>query len=96
MVYNVIIYLHLSSFNENQSTLIDITQFFNATISWQSVLLVKETGVPGENHKPAASHWQTLKIKWRLTIQVSGYMLHGASGLNAITLTLTQIFRRNC
>jgi hypothetical protein len=27
MVYNVIIYLHLSSFNENQSTLIDITQF---------------------------------------------------------------------
>jgi hypothetical protein len=27
---------------------------------WQSVLLVKETGVPGENHKPVASHWQTL------------------------------------
>jgi hypothetical protein len=22
--------------------------------------LVKETGVPGENHQPAASHWQTL------------------------------------
>jgi hypothetical protein len=35
---------------------------FNATfnnisvILWQSVLLVKETGVPGENHKPVASH----------------------------------------
>jgi len=35
---------------------------FNATvnnipvISWRSVLLVKETGVPGENQRPAASH----------------------------------------
>jgi hypothetical protein len=35
---------------------------FNATfnnisvISWQSVLLVEETGVPGENHRIAASH----------------------------------------
>ena len=28
-------------------------------ISWLSVLLVKETGVPGENHQPAASHWQS-------------------------------------
>ena len=25
-------------------------------ISWRSVLLVEETGVPGENHRPAASH----------------------------------------
>jgi hypothetical protein len=35
---------------------------FNATfnnmsaISWQSVLLVEETGVPGENYLPVASH----------------------------------------
>jgi hypothetical protein len=35
---------------------------FNATfnnisvISWRSALLVEETGVPGENHRPAASH----------------------------------------
>ena len=35
---------------------------FNATfnnisvISWRSVLLVEETGVPGENHRPVASH----------------------------------------
>jgi len=27
-----------------------------SVISWQSVLLVKETTVPGENHRPAASH----------------------------------------
>ena len=29
-------------------------------ISWQPVLLVDETGVPCENHWPAASYWQTL------------------------------------
>jgi hypothetical protein len=39
---------------------------FNATfknisaISWQSVLLVEETGVSRENHRTAASHRQTL------------------------------------
>ena len=38
---------------------------FNATfnnitiISWQSLLLVEETGAPGEKHRPAANHWQT-------------------------------------
>jgi hypothetical protein len=31
-----------------------------SVISWQSVLLVEETGVPGENHRPVESHWQTL------------------------------------
>jgi len=39
---------------------------FNATfnnisvISRLSVLLVEETGGPGENHRSVASHWQTL------------------------------------
>ena len=27
---------------------------------WGSVLLMEETGVPWENHWPAASHWQTI------------------------------------
>jgi hypothetical protein len=27
-----------------------------SAISWQSVLLVEETGVPIENHQPVASH----------------------------------------
>jgi cyanate permease len=31
-----------------------------SVISWQSVVLVEETGWPGENHRPVASHWQTL------------------------------------
>jgi len=29
-------------------------------MSWRSFLLVEETGVPGWNHRPVASHWQTL------------------------------------
>ena len=39
---------------------------FNATfnnisvISWRSVLLVEETEVPRENHRPVARYWQTL------------------------------------
>jgi hypothetical protein len=39
---------------------------FNATfnnisvLSWQSVLLVEETGIPGENNRSAVSHWQAL------------------------------------
>ena len=43
-----------------------MTMVFNVTfnnisaISWQSVLLVKETVVTGENHRPAASNLQTL------------------------------------
>ena len=41
---------------------------FNATfnnisaISWRSVLLVEETGVLGENQRPAASHAQTSSL----------------------------------
>ena len=31
-----------------------------SVISWGSVLLVEETGEPGENHRPIASRWQTL------------------------------------
>jgi hypothetical protein len=38
------------------------TPTFNniSVISWRSVLLVEETGVPRENNLPATSHWQTL------------------------------------
>jgi hypothetical protein len=31
-----------------------------SVISWRSVLLVEETAVPGENHRPVASHRQIL------------------------------------
>ena len=39
---------------------------FNATfnnisvVSWRSVFLVEESGVPGGNYRLAASHWQTV------------------------------------
>jgi hypothetical protein len=37
------------------------TTFNNiSVISWRSVLLVENTGVLGENHRPATSHWQPL------------------------------------
>jgi len=40
------------------------TTFNNiSVILWWSVLLVEETGVPGENHWSVASHWQTLSHK---------------------------------
>jgi hypothetical protein len=29
-----------------------------STILWWSILLVEETGKPGENHRPVASHGQ--------------------------------------
>ena len=51
---------------------------FNATfnnisaILWQSVLLVEETGLFGENHQPATSDWQTLSHN-----VVSSTPLHG-------------------
>ena len=34
-------------------------QYSISVISWQSVLLMEETGVPGENHQPTTSHWHT-------------------------------------
>jgi hypothetical protein len=49
--------------NLNITMLIQVwLMMFNATfnnisvIPWRSVLLVEETGVPRENHRPAASH----------------------------------------
>jgi hypothetical protein len=60
---------------------------FNATlnnisaISWQSVLLVEETGVPREYHRPAASHWHTLSHDVVLSIpRLNGFRTHNASG----------------
>jgi hypothetical protein len=60
---------------------------FNATfnnisvISWQSVLLVEETGGPGENQRPATSHWQTLSNDVvSSTPHLRGVRTHNISG----------------
>ena len=36
--------------------LLNVTFNNISVISWRSVLLVEETGLPGENHRPVASH----------------------------------------
>jgi len=60
---------------------------FNSTFnnisvtSWRSVLLVQETGIPGENHRPAASHWQTWSHNVvSSTPRLSGIRTHNVSG----------------
>jgi len=56
---------------------------FNATfnnisvISWQSVLLVKETG---ENHQPIASQLQTLSHYVSSAPRLNGIRTHSVSG----------------
>jgi hypothetical protein len=59
---------------------------FNATfndisvISWRSVFLVEETGVPGENHRPVASHRQALSHNVvSSTSRLSGFRTHNIS-----------------
>jgi hypothetical protein len=46
-----------------------------------SVLLVEETGVPGENHWPIASHWETLSHNVvSSTPHFSGIRTHNVGG----------------
>ena len=52
----------------------------SVVISWQSVLLVEETGVSGENHRPVASHWQTLSHNFvSSTLSMSGICTHNVT-----------------
>ena len=54
-------YFNLFSREEGGGIMVFIATFNNnAAISWLSVLLVEETGVPGENHPPAASYCLSL------------------------------------
>ena len=49
-----------------------------SVILWRSVLLVEETG---ENHRPAACHWQTLSHNVVLsTPRLSGIQTHNVIG----------------
>jgi hypothetical protein len=48
-----------------------------SAISWQSFLLVEETGVQGEDHCPAAVHWQTFSYNMHL---LRGVRTHSVSG----------------
>ena len=49
--------LILLKYNLGLGFMVFNTTFNNiSVISWRSVLLVEETGVPGENHRPVESH----------------------------------------
>ena len=58
------------------------TTFNNiSVILWWSVLLVEETGGPGENHRPAASRWPTLSHNVvSSTSRLSGIRTHNING----------------
>ena len=57
---------------------------FNATfnnisaISRRSILLVRETGEPGENHRPAASYWQILSHNVAAEFELATFMVIGS------------------
>jgi hypothetical protein len=52
-----------------------------SVILWWSVLLVQESGEPGENHRPDASHWQTSSTNVApSTPHLSGIRTHNVSG----------------
>jgi hypothetical protein len=52
-----------------------------SAISWRSVLLVEENRVPGENHQPAVSHWQTLSYNNVSSApHLSGILAHNVGG----------------
>jgi len=57
-----------------------------SVISWRLVLLVEETGVSRENHRPVASHWQTLSyyvftfLFYRVHLAMSRIGTHNVSG----------------
>ena len=52
-----------------------------SVVLWQSVLLAEETGVPGENHRSAASHLQTLSHNVvSSTPRLNGIRTHNVSG----------------
>ena len=77
---------------------------FNATfnnisvLSWRSVLLVEETGVPGENHRPGANklyHIMLYRVRFAwvgfelVTLVVIGTDCIGSHTFNYHTITTT-------
>ena len=61
-----------------------------SVMSWRSVLLAEETGIPWEKHRASASHWQTLSHKVvSSTHHLSRIRTHNVSGDRLIIAILT-------
>jgi hypothetical protein len=63
------------------STVLNATFNKISALSWRSVLLVEETGVAEENHRPAANHWQTSSHNVvSSTSRLNGIITHNVGG----------------
>jgi hypothetical protein len=60
-----------------------------SAISWRSALLVEETGVPRENHRPVANHWQFLSHNV-VQLTLIEIRTHNISGSNVIVYDFRQ------
>ena len=61
----ILIFYSKNDIHEKCVCVVFISTFNNiSVVSWRSVYLAKETGVPGKNYQPAASHGQTLSHKF--------------------------------
>ena len=77
-----------------------LSTIFQLYLSWQSGILVEENRVTGENHRPVASHWQTLsqnvvsstpRHEWDSNSTFSGdrHWLHSSCKSNYHMITTT-------
>ena len=60
------------AFERNIHWISQLIKLYHKHTHTRSALLLEETGVPGENHRPAECHWQTLYIEfYRVHLAVS-------------------------
>ena len=55
-MYTINLIFHMILILDYWSMVLNVTFNKIPVISWQSVFLLEETGAPGENHRPGASH----------------------------------------
>ena len=61
--------------------MLNVTSNIIWVLTWRSVLLAEETGVPGKNHQTATGYWQTLSHNIvSSTPRLSGIRTHNFSG----------------
>ena len=79
---HTIVIRHLTFWHQRVRVMVFKATFNNiSVISCWSVLLVEETRVPRENHRPVASHWQTLSLNFiSSTPRHEGVRTHNFNG----------------